>query len=111
MGRKKGKGRSRHVAIDSQGTLLAVHVCAANKADGAQAGVVMGRPRAAPQCRDDPAQRARQEPERSTENAAPPRHSHHQPLHPRGSRTHLRHHERIRYRFAKTMLSSSSRAA
>jgi hypothetical protein len=28
---KKVKGRSRHVAIDSQGTLLAVHVCAANK--------------------------------------------------------------------------------
>ena len=40
-GGKKVKGRSRHVAIDSQGTLLAVHVCAANKADGAQAGTVM----------------------------------------------------------------------
>ena len=31
----------RHVAVDSQGTLLAVHVCAANKADGAEAGTVM----------------------------------------------------------------------
>ena len=40
-GGKKVKGRSRHVAIDSQGTLLAVHVCAANKADGAEAGAVM----------------------------------------------------------------------
>ena len=40
-GGKKVKGRSRHVAVDSQGTLLAVHVCAANKADGAQAGTVM----------------------------------------------------------------------
>ena len=33
-GGKRIKGRSRHVAIDSQGTLLAVHVRAANKADG-----------------------------------------------------------------------------
>ena len=40
-GGKKVKGRSRHVAVDSQGTLLAVHVCAANKADGAEAGTVM----------------------------------------------------------------------
>ena len=40
-GAKKVKGRSRHVAVDSQGTLLAVHVCAANKADGAEAGTVM----------------------------------------------------------------------
>ena len=40
-GGKKVKGRSRHVAIDRQGTLLAVHLCAANKADGAEAGVVM----------------------------------------------------------------------
>lgn len=40
-GGKKVKGRSRHVAIDSQGTLLAVHVRAANKADGAEAGAVM----------------------------------------------------------------------
>ena len=40
-GGKKIKGRSRHVAIDSQGTLLAVHVRAANKADGAEAGAVM----------------------------------------------------------------------
>lgn len=37
-GGKKSKGRSRHVAIDSQGTLLAVHVRAANKADGAGGG-------------------------------------------------------------------------
>ena len=35
-GGKKVKGRARHVALDSQGTLLAVHVCAANKADGAR---------------------------------------------------------------------------
>ena len=40
-GGKKIKGRARHVAVDSQGTLLAVHVCAANKADGAEAGTVM----------------------------------------------------------------------
>ena len=40
-GGKKVKGRSRHVAIDSQGTLLAVHVRAAHKADGAEAGAVM----------------------------------------------------------------------
>ena len=40
-GGKKVKGRSRHVAIDSQGTLLAVHVRAANKADGTEAGAVM----------------------------------------------------------------------
>ena len=44
-GGKKVKGRSRHVSIDTQGTLLAVHVCAANKADGAQAGAVMVRHR------------------------------------------------------------------
>ena len=40
-GGKQVKGRSRHVAIDSQGTLLAVHVTAANQADGAEAGAVM----------------------------------------------------------------------
>ena len=40
-GGKRIKGRSRHVAIDSQGTLLAVRVSAANKADSAQAGAVM----------------------------------------------------------------------
>ena len=40
-GGKKIKGRSRHVAIERQGTLLAVQVCAANKADIAQAGAVM----------------------------------------------------------------------
>jgi putative transposase len=40
-GGKKIKGRSRHVAIDSQGTLLAVRITAANKADGAQAAAVM----------------------------------------------------------------------
>ena len=42
-GGKKIKDRSRHVAVDSQGTLLAVHVCAANKADGAEAPAVMGQ--------------------------------------------------------------------
>ena len=40
-GGKKVKGRARHVAVDSQGTILAVHICAANKADGAEAGTVM----------------------------------------------------------------------
>ena len=40
-GGKQIKGCSRHVAIDSQGTLLAVLVRAANKADGAEAGAVM----------------------------------------------------------------------
>ena len=40
-GGKRIKGRSRHVAVDSQGTLLAVHVTAANKADGAEAAAVM----------------------------------------------------------------------
>ena len=40
-GGKRIKGRSRHVAVDSQGTLLAVRVSAANKADSAQAGAVM----------------------------------------------------------------------
>ena len=41
QGGKKIKGRSRHVAINSRGTLLAVHVCAANKADGAAVAAVM----------------------------------------------------------------------
>ena len=40
-GGKQIKGRSRYVAIDSQGTLLAVRVSAANKADSAQARAVM----------------------------------------------------------------------
>ena len=40
-GGKKIKGRSRHVAVDSQGTLLAVHVTAANASDSSQAGAVM----------------------------------------------------------------------
>ena len=40
-GGKMIKGRSRHVAVDSQGTLLAVRVRAANKADGAEAGALM----------------------------------------------------------------------
>ena len=40
-GGKMIKGRSRHVAVDSQGTLLAVHVTAANASDSSQAGVVM----------------------------------------------------------------------
>ena len=42
-GGKKIKGRSRHVAVDSQGTLLAVHVTAANQADSPQAGTVMAQ--------------------------------------------------------------------
>ena len=42
-GGKKIKGRSRHVAVDSQGTLLAVHVRAASKADGTEAAAVMGQ--------------------------------------------------------------------
>ena len=42
-GGKKIKGRSRHVAIDSAGTLLAVHVTGANKADGSEAGAVMAQ--------------------------------------------------------------------
>ena len=40
-GGKKIKGRSRHVAVDSQGTLLAVSVTAANVSDSSQAGAVM----------------------------------------------------------------------
>ena len=40
-GGKMIKGRSRHVAVDSQGTLLAVHVTAANASDSSQAGAVM----------------------------------------------------------------------
>lgn len=40
-GGKKIEGRSHHVAVNSQGTLLAVRVCAANKADGTRAGAVM----------------------------------------------------------------------
>ena len=40
-GGKMIKGRSRHVAVDSQGTLLAVHVTAANASDSSQAGTVM----------------------------------------------------------------------
>ena len=42
-GGKKIKGRSRHVAVDSQGTLLAVHVTAANASDSSQAGIVMAQ--------------------------------------------------------------------
>ena len=42
-GGKKIKGRSRHVAVDSQGTRLAVHVTGANKADGTEAGAVMAQ--------------------------------------------------------------------
>jgi transposase len=42
-GGKKLKGRSRHVAVDSQGTLLAVRVTAANQSDSAQAGAVMAQ--------------------------------------------------------------------
>ena len=42
-GGKMIRGRSRHLAVDSQGTLLAVHVTAANKSDSAQAGAVMAQ--------------------------------------------------------------------
>lgn len=42
-GGKKIKGRSRHVAVDSQGTLLAVHVTAANASDSSRAGSVMAQ--------------------------------------------------------------------
>lgn len=42
-GGKKVKGRSRHVAVASQGTLLAVHVTAANASDSSQAGTVMAQ--------------------------------------------------------------------
>ena len=45
-GGKKIKGRSRHVAVDSQGTLLAVHVTAANASDSSQAGAVMTQAKA-----------------------------------------------------------------
>ena len=44
-GGKMIKGRSRHVAVDSQGTLLAVHVTAANASGSSQAGAVMTRAR------------------------------------------------------------------
>ena len=40
-GGKKVKGRARHVAVDSQGTRLAVQVCAAHPAAGAEACTVM----------------------------------------------------------------------
>jgi putative transposase len=40
-GGKRLKGRSRHVAVDSQGTLLAVRITAANRADSAEAAAVM----------------------------------------------------------------------
>ena len=40
-GGKQIKGRSRHVAVDSQGTLLVVHVTAAKASDSFQAGTVM----------------------------------------------------------------------
>ena len=46
-GGKRIKGRSRHVAVDSQGTLLAVHVTAANASDSSQAGAVMAQAKAA----------------------------------------------------------------
>ena len=42
-GGKMTKGRSRHVAVGSQGTLLAVHVTAANASDSSQAGAVMAQ--------------------------------------------------------------------
>lgn len=40
-GGKRIKGRSRHVAVDSRGTRLAVRVTAANRADSPEAGAVM----------------------------------------------------------------------
>ena len=46
-GGKRIKGRSRHVAVDSQGTLLAVHVTAANASDSSQAGAVVAQAKAA----------------------------------------------------------------
>ena len=46
-GGKKIKGRARHVAVDSQGPLLAVHVTAANQSDSSQAGAVMAQAKAA----------------------------------------------------------------
>ena len=45
-GGKMIKGRSRHVAVDSQGTLLAVHVTAAHASDSSQAGAVMAQAKA-----------------------------------------------------------------
>lgn len=42
-GGKQVKGRSRHVAVDSEGSLLAVHVTGANCSDSAEAGVVMAQ--------------------------------------------------------------------
>ena len=45
-GGKMIKGRSRHMAVDSQGTLLAVHVTAANASDSSQAGAVMAQAKA-----------------------------------------------------------------
>lgn len=42
-GGKRVKGRSRHVAVDSQGTLLAVRVTGANRSDSAQAGALMAQ--------------------------------------------------------------------
>ncbi len=42
-GGKQIKGRWRHMAVASQGTLLAVHVTAANASDSSQAGTVMAQ--------------------------------------------------------------------
>lgn len=42
-GGKRIKGRSRHVAVDSRGTLLAVRVTGANRADSPEAGAVMAQ--------------------------------------------------------------------
>lgn len=42
-GGKKVKGRSRHVAVDRQGPLLAVSVTAAHVSDSSQAGTVMAQ--------------------------------------------------------------------
>jgi transposase len=43
MGGKKIKGRKRHIVVDTQGHLLAVHVHAANRHDSVAAPVVMAR--------------------------------------------------------------------
>ena len=42
-GGKQLKGRRRHVAVDSRGTLLAVRVTAANRAERPEAGAVMAQ--------------------------------------------------------------------
>jgi transposase len=43
MGEKRIKGRKRHLIVDAEGHLLAVHVHAANRYDSVAAPVVMAR--------------------------------------------------------------------